>query len=65
LGLQAFLFFLPRLELLSFRDLLEAPGLVADPGLAISLLVRGTAYAALYAGACFSLSLPLFSRKEF
>ncbi len=60
LGVKAFLFVLPRLDLLDYRDLLEVPGLAAGP-----LLARGAAYAALYTGACLILSTTLFSRREF
>lgn len=59
LGMKTFLLFLPRLELLNYRDLMEAPAAAAVP-----LLARGTAYAVLYAGACLVLSVTLFSRKE-
>lgn len=60
LGLKFFMFFVPRLDLLNFRDLLEMPDVAAG-----ALLLRGAAYALLYAGACLTLSLTLFSRKEF
>ena len=59
LGLKAFLLVLPRLELLNYKDLIEAPAAAAGP-----LLARGAVYAALYAGACLALSVTLFSRKE-
>lgn len=59
-GLKFFMFFVPRLDMLNFRDLLEMPGVAVGP-----LLARGAAYAALYTGACLVLSLTLFSRKEF
>ena len=59
-GVKAFLFVLPRLDFLTYRDLLEVPGVAAGP-----LLARGAAYAALYTGACLLLSATLFSRREF
>ncbi len=60
LGLKAFLFFLPRFDLMNFRDLLEASAVGGG-----ALLFRAAVYAALYTGACLALSMTLFSRKEF
>jgi ABC-type transport system involved in multi-copper enzyme maturation permease subunit len=59
-GLKAFMFILPRFDLMNYRDLFEAPGV--DGG---ALLLKAAVYALLYTGACLSLSLTLFSRKEF
>jgi hypothetical protein len=60
LGLKAFMFFLPRFDLLNYRDLFEISNVAGG-----AMLARGAVYAALYVGACLALSLTLFSRKEF
>jgi len=51
---------MPNFQFLNYRDVWHIPG--SPP---LSLWVWGGAYAVLYAAACLSLSIALFSRKEF
>lgn len=52
-------FFVPRLELLNYRDVFEVPSLSLHGG------ITSAAYGLLYTAACLCLSLALFRRKEF
>lgn len=58
-GGRVFLFVLPNLQVLNYRDVFHAPGVEAGQ------FAWAAGYALLYAAAALLLSLALFSRKEF